>query len=175
MDQQYAYGFIAREIKHYDAGRIVPVSDVTAIAHMFLECADKDGRHGYVRSTEPIYRPITSHVGRGDEDNNQHPDKAKFDKEPYRDCLFFHVVHADDKRNALVVSCKSDHDCTPRAIDQICAYLNLADFPAGLLLSQRRAFFFFRGKDGKEGIQRGPEFSDISQHVPQIADIIRSL
>ncbi|KAJ1650025.1 hypothetical protein IWQ61_009060 [Dispira simplex] len=174
MDQRYLYGFTARTIQRFDTGRMVPDSDVTAIVHMFLDCADKNTRHGYVRLIGPNYRSMNPHVGRGDEDNNQRLDKVKFD-EAYRDCLFYNIFHADEKRNALVVSCKSDHDCTPRAIDQLCAYMNLADFPAGLLLSQRRAFFFFRGKDGKEGIQRGPEFSDISQHVPQIADIIRSL
>ncbi|KAJ1644744.1 hypothetical protein IWQ61_010385, partial [Dispira simplex] len=98
---------------------------------------------------------------------------------PYKalDCdgELIRVAHVEDDREVLIVVCKSDQDYTGRAMDQIRAYMNFAELPAGLLLSQRRAFFFFQGKDDEEGIQCGLEFCSISQHVPEIADIIREL
>ncbi|KAJ1961350.1 hypothetical protein IWQ62_003899 [Dispira parvispora] len=93
----------------------------------------------------------------------------------HEDGVLFRVAQGMDDKDLLIVACKSDHKCTGKAMDQLRAYMNFAECPAGLLLSQRRAFFFFQGKDDDEGIQPGPEFSDISKHVPEIADIVRDL
>ncbi|KAJ1948411.1 hypothetical protein IWQ62_006893 [Dispira parvispora] len=174
MDQRELYAFTAHAIQDYDTDRMVSECIVTGIANLLLDCADKDGRHGYLRKCETIFRPIKPHTSQ-DEAEALCAYKADYYRAPFRDGELLRVIHAEEEREVLIVSCKSDHECTGRSVDQIRAYMNFAEFPAGLLLSQRRAFFFFQGKDDKEGIQPGPEFSDISNHVPEIADIIRGL
>ncbi|KAJ1968185.1 hypothetical protein IWQ62_001396 [Dispira parvispora] len=175
MDQHELYALTTRTIQAYDTDRAVPHSDVSAIANMLFDCAGKDSRHGYVRKSETIFWPTSPKVVLGKNGIVELPIKAKFQKSLYRDGELLRVVHAKDKRDVLIVICKSDSDCNGGAMEHICATITISNFPVGLLLSQRRAFFFFQGKNDDEGIQPGPEFSDISKHVPEIADIIRDL
>ncbi|KAJ1962713.1 hypothetical protein IWQ62_003441 [Dispira parvispora] len=175
MDQHQLYAFTTRKIQAYDTDRTVPQALVTAIANLFFDCAGKDGRHGYVCKSQSLFRTIRPKIVLDNKGILDHPDKAEFQKKVCREGELLRVAHAEDERKVLVVICKSDHDCTGRAMEQICAYMTVGEFPAGLLLSQRRAFFFFQEKNDDEGIQPGPEFSDISKHVPEIADIIRDL
>ncbi|KAJ1968183.1 hypothetical protein IWQ62_001394 [Dispira parvispora] len=175
MDQQELYTFTTHVIQEYDTDRAVPEPLVTAIAQLFLDCGDKDGRHGFLRKSETIYRPNKLNVSPEEEAKIQLPYKTDFYKAPFRDGELIRVARAEDDREVLIVTCKSDHDYNGRAMDQLRAHMTISNFPVGLLLSQRRAFFFFQGKNDDEGIQPGPEFSDISKHVPEIADIIRDL
>ncbi|KAJ1659697.1 hypothetical protein IWQ61_001283 [Dispira simplex] len=175
MDQRYAYGFIAREIQHYDTGRIVPESNVTAIAQILLDCAGKNMLNGYVRLNEAIVRHLNTSISRDDEGNNRRPDMVVYQREVIVNGELLHVYQDGGGRKVLVIECKSDHNFNDGAEEQICDYMDLTDFPVGLLLSQRRASFFFRANDDWERIQRGPEFSDISQCVPQIVEIIEDL
>ncbi|KAJ1963550.1 hypothetical protein IWQ62_003178 [Dispira parvispora] len=172
---QRLYWITTSEIQACNMGRAVPDFRVANIAHMLLDCAGKDIDHEYTRGHETICRPIQLHITKDAEANEQCPYKAEPCKESNRDGVLYRVARIGDDKEVLIVSCKSDHECTGKAMDQLRAYMNFAECPAGLLLSQRRAFFFFQGKDDDEGIQPGPQFSDISKHVPEIADIIRGL
>ncbi|KAJ1655612.1 hypothetical protein IWQ61_004672 [Dispira simplex] len=73
MDQRQLNAFTTRTIQAYDTGRTVPQADVTAIAILLLDCADKDSRHGYIRESETIYRPIKPHISLDNEANAQCP------------------------------------------------------------------------------------------------------
>ncbi|KAJ1652745.1 hypothetical protein IWQ61_006984, partial [Dispira simplex] len=151
-------------------------ADVTAIAILLLDCADKDSRRGYVRESETIYRPIKPRISLDNEANVQCPDKTKFYKPPYRDGELIRAVHAEDNREVLIVACKSDQDCTGKAMDQIRTYMNFTEFPAGLLLSQRRAFyFFFGGMMTRQGSSPGQCSLIFRSALHKIADIIRGL
>ncbi|KAJ1646114.1 hypothetical protein IWQ61_010237 [Dispira simplex] len=175
MDRQRLYETTVRTIQAHDTGRAVPESLVTSIADMLLNCGDKNAYHGYERRSEAIVRHVNPRMIPGGEGHARRPDMVIFQREVFWDNELIHVFRVGDERKVLIVECKSDHDCNRRAMDQIRDYMDLCEFPAGLLLSQRRAFFFFQGNDDEEGIQPGPIFSDISQHVPEIADIIREL
>ncbi|KAJ1968184.1 hypothetical protein IWQ62_001395 [Dispira parvispora] len=176
MDQQLQRVYLntACMIQSVDTSRSVPESDVTAIAHLLLECGDKDGHHGYFRRSEAIIRTINPGVVPGDYGSSLRPDIAVTQRMVYNGDQLIYVFHDGDESHVLIVECKSDHDYNRHAMTQLRAYMRYSQFLAGLLLSQRRASFFFQDVNG-EWIQPGPEFSDISQHVPEIADIIRAL
>ncbi|KAJ1962714.1 hypothetical protein IWQ62_003442, partial [Dispira parvispora] len=158
----------------YDTGRTVHEANVNAIATLLLDCGDKDGRHGYSRKGEAIIRNINPDIDPDAYGSSLRPDIAVFQGSILNSGERIHVFRDGDERRVLIVECKSDHMYNRSAENQLRAYMNFAEFPAGLLLSQRRASFFFQ--DMEDGwIHRGPEFSNISQHVLEIADIIREL
>jgi hypothetical protein len=174
MDQQSLYNFTSQTIQTYNTDRNIPESNVTAIADLLLDCADKDGRHGYVRKSEAIIRHINPDIALGDEGSDRRPDKVVLQRSAVLEGEIIRVIHLEDERKVIIVECKSDHDFNPRAVDQIRAYMTLADFPHGLLLSQRRATLFSQGDD-EQGIRQTHHIDNIEQHVQELADLLRDL
>lgn len=177
MDIEQLYNITSDTINDYNTGAIIPESNVTAIADLLLDCGEKDGRHGYVRKSEALVRHLNPDVAFGDEGNGRKPDKAVHQRYHVDQRVvvgeIIRIERLHGERKVLIVECKSDHDFNQGAIEQIRAYMTLAEFPHGLLLSQRRASFYRRDIDG--AITLTLSLNNISQHVREIAAIIRNM
>lgn len=174
MDLDQLYEITSETISDYDIGLKVPESNVAAIANLLLDCGEKGGRYGYVHKSEALVRYSNHLLGMDGEGSGKKSRKSVV--QGYEEIInggLIRVERIRGGRKVLVVEFKSDHDFNPGSSEQLRAYMMLAEFPNGLLLSQRRATFYKRNIN--RSITQTHVFVNISHHVRDIADIIREM